>query len=46
MALKALMIKRKLDEKKKALEALRSKDTDFVKREEDLEKAINEAETD
>lgn len=46
MALKALMIKRKLDEKKKALEALRSKDADFVKREEDLETAINEAETD
>lgn len=46
MALRALMIKRKLDEKKKALEALRSKDADFVKREEDLETAINEAETD
>lgn len=46
MALRALMIKRKLDEKKKALEALRSKDADFVKREEDLEAAINEAETD
>lgn len=46
MALRALMIKRKLDEKKKSLEALRSKDAEFVKREEDLETAINEAETD
>lgn len=46
MALKALMIKRKLDEKKKALETLRGKDADFTKREADLETAINEAETD
>jgi len=29
MALKALMIRKKLDEKKKALEALRSKDAEF-----------------
>ena len=46
MALIALMIKRKLDEKKKALETLRGKDADFTKREADLETAINEAETD
>lgn len=46
MALKALMIKRKLDEKKKALETLRGKDADFTKREAELETAINEAETD
>ena len=46
MALIALMIKRKLDEKKKALETIRGKDADFTKREADLETAINEAETD
>lgn len=33
MALKALMIRKKLDEKNKALEALRSKDAEFEKRE-------------
>ena len=46
MALKALMIRKKLDEKKKNLEALRAKDADFEKREAELEKAIDEAETD
>ena len=46
MALKALMIKRKLDDAKKALEELRSKDAEFTKREEELEKAIEEAQTD
>lgn len=46
MALKALMIRKKLDEKKKALEALRSKDAEFEKREADLETAIDEASTD
>ena len=46
MALKALMIKRKLDDAKKALEELRSKDADFAKREEELETSIEEAQTD
>lgn len=46
MALRALMIRKKLDEKKKNLEALRAKDADFEKREAELEAAIDEAETD
>lgn len=46
MALRALMIRKKLDEKKKNLEALRAKDADFEKREAELETAIDEAETD
>lgn len=46
MALKVLMLRKKIDEKKKALEALREKDAEFVTREEELEKAIEEAETD
>ena len=46
MALKALMIRKKLDEKNKALEDLRSKDAEFEKREADLETAIDEASTD
>lgn len=46
MALKALMIKRKLDDAKKALDELRNKDAEFTKREEELEKAIEEAQTD
>lgn len=45
MALKALMLRKKIDDKKKVLEALRSTN-DFAKREADLEAAINEAETD
>ena len=45
MALKALMLRKKIDDKKKELEALRSTN-DFEKREADLEAAINEAETD
>lgn len=45
MALKALMIKRKLDDKRKALEELRAKDADFEKREAELEDSINEAQT-
>lgn len=44
MALKALMLRKKIDDKKKELEALRSTN-DFEKREADLEAAINEAET-
>ena len=46
MALKALMIKRKLDDAKKMLDELRNKDADFTKREEELEKSIEEAQTD
>lgn len=46
MALKVLMTKKRLDEKKKALEEVRSLKADFEKRELDLEKAIEEALTD
>lgn len=46
MALKALMLRKKIDDKKKALDGLRSKDADFVKREADLEQSIEEAQTD
>ena len=46
MALKALMIKKRLDTKSKELEALREKDADFEAREKDLEKSIEEASTD
>lgn len=46
MALKALMIRKKIDDKKKALEALRAKDAEFEQREADLEKSIEEAATD
>ena len=42
MALKALLLRSKLDAKKKELEALRAKDTDFEKREAELETAIGE----
>ena len=45
MALKALMLKRKLDDKKKELEQLRAKDTEFQTREKDLETSIAEAQT-
>ena len=45
MALKVLMLRKKIDDKKKALEALRA-DADFEKREADLEKSIEEASTD
>ena len=45
MALKVLMLRKKIDDKKKALEALRAAD-DFEKREADLEKSIEEASTD
>ena len=44
MALKALMLRKKIDQKKKELEDLRS--VDFATREADLAKAIEEAETD
>ena len=46
MALKALMIRKKLDDKRKALEVLREKDAEFTKREAELETAIEEASTD
>lgn len=45
MALKALMLRKKIDQKKAELEALRAKDADFVTREAELETAIAEAET-
>lgn len=46
MALKTLMLRKKIDDKKKALEAVRAKDADFEKREAELEASINEAATD
>lgn len=42
MALKALLLKKKLDETKKALDVLRAKDADFKTREADLAKGIEE----
>lgn len=45
MALRALMLRKRLDEAKKSLEALRASNN-FEKREAELEQAINEAETD
>ncbi len=46
MALKALMLRKKIDTGKKALEELRKKETSFQTREAELETAIEEAETD
>lgn len=46
MALKVIMLRRDIERKKEALEALRAKDEEFQTREADLETAINEAETD
>lgn len=46
MALRTLMLKKDLDQKRKALEELMSKDADFEARNAELEKAIEEAETD
>lgn len=46
MALKALMLRKKISEATKKLEELRAKDADFEKREAELEAAIEEAETD
>lgn len=43
MALKALLLKKKLDESRKALDELRAKDADFEKREAELEESIKEA---
>lgn len=42
MALKALLLRSRLDAKKKELEDLRAKDTDFETREAELEAAVNE----
>lgn len=41
--LKVLLLRKKIDAAKKALEELRAKDADFTKREAELEQAINEA---
>lgn len=46
MALKALLLKKQIDNKRKALDALRAKDADFTTREAELEAAIAEVETD
>lgn len=46
MALKALMLRKKIDTKRKELEALSVKDAEFAKREADLESSIEEASTD
>ena len=45
MALKALLLRKQLDDKKKALEDLRAKDQEFQTREAELEAAISEAES-
>lgn len=42
MALRALIMRNKLDIKKKELEVLRAKDSEFQKREEEIEQAIGE----
>lgn len=42
MALRAILLRNKLDTKNKALEALRTKDAEIEKREQELEAAINE----
>lgn len=45
MALRQIMLGRKIEQKKSELEALRAKDADFEKREAELEQAIEEANT-
>lgn len=45
MALKALLLRKQLDDKKKALEDLRARDAGFQTREAELEAAIGEAES-
>lgn len=45
MALKQIMLRHKIDNKKKLLDELRKKDQDFSTREAELEKSIEEAET-
>lgn len=44
MALRALMLRKKLNDARKALEALRAKDAEFEKREKEIETSIEEAE--
>lgn len=44
-ALKVLILRRKIDQKQKALDALRAKDAEFEKREADIAAAAEEAET-
>ena len=46
MALKALMLRKKIDTRKKLLESLTAKDSEFAERKAELESAINEAEKD
>lgn len=46
MALKALLLRKQIDNKKKALDELRKKDADFRSREAELTTAIDEVETD
>lgn len=46
MALKALMLRKRIDEKNRQLAELREKDAEFAKREAELESSINEAATD
>ena len=46
MALKALLLKKQIDNAKKDLAALRAKDADFTTREAELSAAIDEVETD
>lgn len=45
MALKALLLKKQIDNKRKALDALRAKDAEFATREAELTQAIDEVET-
>lgn len=46
MALKALLLKKQIDNKKKELEALRAKESEFTTREAELTQAIDEVEND
>ena len=46
MALKALLLKKQIDNKRKALDAMRAKTAEFESREAELATAINEVETD
>jgi HK97 family phage major capsid protein len=46
MALRAIMLRTKIDKKTAEFEALRAKDAEFTKREAELEQAISEAQTD
>lgn len=45
MALRALLLRKQIDDKKKALEALRAKDAEFETRESELETSISKAES-